>query len=62
MVKKKENKSDWRLIEQKKNTFSIGRVLKQRSLQLRTYIWSGAYLKGLTLPKDLRQRVTFGGP
>jgi hypothetical protein len=24
--------------------------------------WSGAYLKGLTLPKDLRHRGTFGGP
>jgi hypothetical protein len=24
--------------------------------------WSGAYLKGPTLPKDLQQRGTFGGP
>jgi hypothetical protein len=24
--------------------------------------WSGAYFKGLTLPKDLRQRGSFGGP
>jgi hypothetical protein len=24
--------------------------------------WSGAHLKGLTFPKDLQQRGTFGGP
>jgi hypothetical protein len=25
-------------------------------------LWPGAYIKGLTIPKDLRQRGTFGGP
>jgi hypothetical protein len=24
--------------------------------------WPGAYLKGLTIPRDLRQSGTFGGP
>jgi hypothetical protein len=39
--------------------FSVG-----ASSRLRVFrkLASGAYLKGLTFPKDLRQRGTFGGP
>jgi hypothetical protein len=37
----------------------LPRILKILKVQS---IWSGAYLEGLTLPKDLRQRGTFGGP
>jgi hypothetical protein len=32
------------------------------NLSLTSDGWSGAYLKGLTFPKDLRQRGNFGGP
>jgi hypothetical protein len=44
--------------------FLLSNVYSERKLAQKNFVIkrSGAYLKGLTLPRDLRQRGTFGGP
>jgi hypothetical protein len=43
-----------------RNTNLVSYIKKKEVISLGW--WSGAYLRGLTLPRDLRQRGTLGGP